>query len=72
MAKRREPFVSLLDVGCGSGELLLETARFGKRHGIRTRLFGIDLNPISAQIAHEKLAGIDSAAIVRADAFRLP
>lgn len=72
MAKHREPFVSLLDVGCGSGELLLETARFGKRHGIRTRLFGIDLNPISAQIAHEKLAGIDSAAIVRADAFGLP
>jgi 2-polyprenyl-3-methyl-5-hydroxy-6-metoxy-1,4-benzoquinol methylase len=44
---------SLLDVGFGDGDMLRAIARWAQRHGKRTRLVGIDLNPRSLAAARE-------------------
>lgn len=63
---------SVLDVGAGSGELLGVVADFAKISGRRARLFGLDLNELSAkEIAAESVRHPEIAA-VRGDALRLP
>ncbi len=44
---------SLLDVGCGYGDLLRQVARWAYRRGIDARLVGIDLNPWSTRAARD-------------------
>jgi len=44
---------SLLDVGCGYGDLLRAIARWAERRGIEAALTGIDLNPWSVRAASE-------------------
>ena len=60
---------SLLDVACGSGELLRETAKFARRTGKVARLTGIDLHALSF-LANE--ASPPNISYVRGNAFRLP
>ena len=57
---------SLLDVACGSGELLRQTVHFAKSTGRDAKLTGIDLHELSFI---ESATGIS---FVRGDAFRLP
>ena len=42
---------SLLDVGFGQGDMLRGVARWAAKRGIEARLVGVDLNPLSAQVA---------------------
>lgn len=42
---------TLLDVGFGHGDMLRAIARWAQRRGIAARLIGVDLNPLSAEIA---------------------
>lgn len=59
---------SLLDVACGSGELLRQTAEFARTTGRRARLTGIDLHELSfASAAKDR-----DISYVRGDAFGLP
>lgn len=60
---------SLLDVACGSGELLRETAKFARRAGKVAHLTGIDLNELSFST---KEGSNPNITFVRGDAFRLP
>lgn len=48
---RRGEQLRVLDVGFGAGDTLRAIARWSARHGIHTKLTGIDLNPNSADIA---------------------
>jgi SAM-dependent methyltransferase len=57
---------SVLDVACGSGELLRQTAEFAKATGKKARLTGIDLHELSFTKRHPDVSS------VRGDAFRLP
>jgi SAM-dependent methyltransferase len=57
---------SLLDVACGSGELLQRTAEFARRSRRDARLTGIDLHELSF------IEPVDGISFVRGDAFRLP
>lgn len=59
---------SLLDVACGSGELLQQTADFARRTGRKARLTGIDLHELSFENAKKDL----DITYVRGDAFHLP
>jgi ubiquinone/menaquinone biosynthesis C-methylase UbiE len=63
---------SMLDVGCGSGELLRATAEFARREGIEARLTGLDLNEMSVAHSATISSGYPEITVVRGDAFSLP
>jgi ubiquinone/menaquinone biosynthesis C-methylase UbiE len=63
---------SVVDVGCGSGELLRMIAEFAARSKRRATLTGIDLNPISSATTRSESSGFPEIASVQGDAFQLP
>ncbi|MEP6703572.1 MAG: class I SAM-dependent methyltransferase, partial [Acidobacteriota bacterium] len=63
---------SVLDVGCGSGELLRMIAKFASASGRKTLLTGIDLNPISSETTRSESLQFPEISAVRGDAFQLP
>ncbi|HEX6125108.1 MAG TPA: methyltransferase domain-containing protein [Pyrinomonadaceae bacterium] len=63
---------SVLDVGCGSGELLRIIAEFAEKSGRKASLTGIDLNPISSSTTRSESTGFPEIASVQGDAFQLP
>ncbi len=63
---------SMLDVGCGSGELLRYTAEFARAKNIKARLAGLDLNPISASVSANGTSDFPEISITQGDAFQLP
>ena len=63
---------SVLDVGCGSGELLRIIAEFASLTNRGARLTGIDLNPISSSVTKTESRKFPEIHSVRGDAFQLP
>ncbi len=63
---------SVLDVGCGSGELLRMIAEYADSTNRRAMLVGIDLNPISSSTTHTESADFRAISSVQGDAFQLP
>ena len=63
---------SVLDVGCGSGELLRIIAEFAVKSGRNAFLTGIDLNPISSSTTRSESRDFPEIFSVRGDAFQLP
>lgn len=57
-------FTSVLDIGCGAGELSLATAR---EHP-QCRVVGVDISPQLVAVAHERGAGQDNVAFAVGDA----
>ena len=52
---KKKPQVSytIVDMGCGDGQMLREVAQFCRKRNIRARLIGIDLNEEGLQLAKE-------------------
>jgi ubiquinone/menaquinone biosynthesis C-methylase UbiE len=63
---------SVLDVGCGSGELLRIIATFAEKSGRRARLTGLDLNEISSSATREWSSDFSAIDSIQGDALRLP
>jgi len=63
---------SVLDVGCGSGELLRLIAEFANTSSRKARLTGIDINLISIRETAERDTVGRAILAVRGDALRLP
>lgn len=63
---------SVLDVGCGSGELLRMIADHADGASREVSLVGIDLNPISSEVTHTESKDYAQIVSVRGDAFNLP
>ena len=63
---------SVLDVGCGSGELLRIVADFAARAGRDVSLTGLDLNPISSTTTHDLSKNYSEINTVQGDALQLP
>ena len=63
---------SVLDVGCGSGELLRIIAEFANNTGRKTRLIGLDLNPTSSAATQQWSSEFSEIVSVQGDAFDLP
>lgn len=63
---------SVLDVGCGSGEMLRYIARFSRFSKRSAHLVGIDLNEISPKNTIEGASEFAEITAVRGDAFELP
>jgi SAM-dependent methyltransferase len=63
---------SVIDVGCGSGELLRMIAKFARASSRKASLVGLDLNEISAAITASESRDFAEISSVRGDAFHLP
>ena len=63
---------SVLDVGCGSGELLRMIAEFADETDREARLTGIDLNPISSEATQAESRDYSQISTVRGNALQLP
>jgi SAM-dependent methyltransferase len=64
--------LSILDVGCGGGDLLVALARYCRARRIVARLVGVDLNPAALQIAHGSQSQFPEIVLLRGNALELP
>ena len=62
---------TLLDVGCGYGDLLRTIRHWANRRGLRMRLIGIDLNADTIAIAREATSPGDAIDYLVGDVFNL-
>lgn len=61
--------VSVADLGCGGGDMLMEIARWGRRKGLKMRLMGVDANPNIIAYAKENTAAYPEIEFLTADIF---
>src|SRR6516162_7791053 len=61
--------VTLLDIGCGSGDLLRSVRHWGQKHGRAINLIGIDLNPQVIEIARASTNSGDDIEYYAANIF---
>ncbi|MBA3649215.1 MAG: methyltransferase domain-containing protein [Chitinophagales bacterium] len=61
--------LSVLDIGCGGGDMLKEIAIFGRRKKMDFRLKGIDLSSAAIAYARKNCIGFPEIEFLQADAF---
>ena len=49
----KEEEITIIDVGCGHGDILRDVAIFGRKHNYKFKLIGIDANPTAIEYAQE-------------------
>jgi 2-polyprenyl-3-methyl-5-hydroxy-6-metoxy-1,4-benzoquinol methylase len=49
----KEQEITIVDVGCGHGDILRDVAKFGRKHHYKFKLIGIDANPTAIEYANE-------------------
>ncbi len=49
----KEEEVTIIDLGCGHGDILRDVAKFGRKKGYNLKLIGIDANPDAIEYANE-------------------
>ena len=59
----KEKELTLVDVGCGYGDLLRAIRRWARKRGLTIRLIGLDLSPETIRIAQTVTNGADEIAI---------
>jgi SAM-dependent methyltransferase len=67
---RGEP-LTLLDVGCGYGDLLRAIRKWANRRGVALRLIGIDIEPDTVALAREATTAGDRIDYLAANVFTL-
>jgi 2-polyprenyl-3-methyl-5-hydroxy-6-metoxy-1,4-benzoquinol methylase len=45
--------ITIVDIGCGHGDILRDVAKFGRKHNYKFKLIGIDANPTAIEYANE-------------------
>ena len=60
---------TVLDVGCGGGDIDETLARLSRRRGWGMRLIGIDSHPHAVRLARERISGYPEIDIVHSDFF---
>lgn len=61
--------LSIADMGCGGGDMLMVIARWGRRNRIPLRLLGIDANPNILEYARKNTAAYPEIEYLQADIF---
>lgn len=61
--------ISILDVGCGNGDMLRVLADYGRRKGLRFQLWGVDANEFTIGHARKLSSGYDNISYVCSDIF---
>ena len=64
--------VTVLDVGTGAGDIPRELVRWARREGRRIRIFALDRDPATLQIAATLVRDYPEISFLRGDALRLP
>jgi 2-polyprenyl-3-methyl-5-hydroxy-6-metoxy-1,4-benzoquinol methylase len=64
--------LSLLDVGCGYGDMLRRLRRWANRHDIALDLHGVDINPVTREVALSATPAGSAIHYHTADIFDLP
>lgn len=49
----KEKEITIVDIGCGHGDILRDVAKFGRKKGYQFKLIGIDANPTAINYANE-------------------
>ncbi|MDB4168140.1 methyltransferase domain-containing protein [Polaribacter sp.] len=65
----KEQEVSIVDIGCGHGDILRDVAKFGRKNGYRMNLLGVDANPTAIQYAIELSAEYPEVHFITEDIF---
>jgi SAM-dependent methyltransferase len=65
---RNQP-LTLLDIGCGYGDLLRTVRRWARKHGRRITLIGVDLSPQVIDVARNATDAADAIDYQAADIF---
>jgi 2-polyprenyl-3-methyl-5-hydroxy-6-metoxy-1,4-benzoquinol methylase len=61
--------ISILDVGCGNGDMLRTLAAYAKRHNLKFRLHGIDANEFTVSHARSLSAAYQNISYSTSDIF---
>lgn len=61
--------VTIADMGCGGGDMLLEMAQWGRRNGKKLRLLGVDANPYIIDYARKNTMSFPEIEFLTADIF---
>lgn len=64
--------VTVLDVGTGAGDIPRELVRWARRQGRRIRVFALDRDPATLQIAAALVRDYPEISFLRGDALELP
>ena len=65
----KEQTITILDLGCGDGEILRECARLAKREGYNFRLIGIDANAFILEEARRRSTDFQNITFLEKDVF---
>jgi len=68
IASKMDEF-SVLDLGCGSAEILKLMAKWARDHNIKGRFVGVDANPLITEYARENTAEFNEIEIVTDNIF---
>jgi 2-polyprenyl-3-methyl-5-hydroxy-6-metoxy-1,4-benzoquinol methylase len=49
----KEEEITIIDIGCGHGDILRDVAKFGRKHDYKFKLIGVDANPTAIEYANE-------------------
>jgi 2-polyprenyl-3-methyl-5-hydroxy-6-metoxy-1,4-benzoquinol methylase len=49
----KEKELTIVDIGCGHGDILRDVAKFGRKRNYKLKLIGIDANPTAIEYANE-------------------
>lgn len=49
----KEQEITIIDIGCGHGDILRDVAKFGRKNGYNFKLIGVDANPTAIKYANE-------------------
>ena len=49
----KDKTITIIDLGCGHGDILRDVAKFGRKQGYTFQLIGIDANPDAIEYANE-------------------
>jgi 2-polyprenyl-3-methyl-5-hydroxy-6-metoxy-1,4-benzoquinol methylase len=61
--------ISILDVGCGNGDMLRAIAKYGKANGLKFQLIGMDANAFTVNYARNLSEAYNNISYVCADIF---
>lgn len=61
--------ITIIDLGCGGGDILRDLAKYGQKKGYRFKLIGIDANADAVAYANELSENYDNLQFITCDIF---